>query len=256
MSGINFLSVNNMDTSVLSVTSGTANAQYPLSNLLNASPSIKFQSTTASVTILVDQTTTSPVDTIALVGDPTGELGIITAVFKSSVTTDFSLSTPINVTLSAEHNMGIEYITEVSDRYWQIELTGSSYSELGNVFLGQRINLPQNSISIASFKYGHTDNSDVTTNEYGQRFIDSRNLSKSIGGNIDSCTKDETETLDDMFLYHGITKPVWIILDKDSSAMNDGGFRLSMYGYINKMPSWSAAGGQLYNAKLSMVECI
>jgi len=256
MSGITFLSDNHVDDAVISVTAGSANSQYPVSNLQNDSPSIKFQSTGTTVTVLIDQVTTRDVDTIALVGDPTGTLGITSAVFKSSVTTDFSLSTAIPIVLSAEFNMGLSYITETSDRYWQIEFTGSTFSEVGNIFIGKRINLPQNSISIASFKYGHEDQSTVRSNEYGQKFIDSRNLIKSLGGNIQLCTKDETETLDDMFKSHGTTKPIWVVLDLNNEAMNDGQWRLSMYGYLDKMPGWTAAGGQLYNTVLEMMEVI
>lgn len=256
MSGINFLSDNHMDNSTISITSGTANSQYPLSNLLNDSPSIKFQSVGSTVTILIDMITTRDVDTIALVGDPTGTLGIISAVFKSSTTTDFSLSTPINITLSAEFNMGLEYVTEVSDRYWQIELTGATYCELGNVFIGKRLNLPQNSISIGSFAYGHKDRSTVEENEYGQKFIDKRNLVQTLGGSIEYCTKDETQDLDDMYKFHGISRPLWIILDKNSEAMNDGEFRLTMYGYLTGEFNWKANGGQLYTSSISMVQAI
>jgi len=257
MSGINFLSNNLLDASSISITAGTANGQFPLSNLQNDSPSLKFRSTTNSVTILVDTGVTQTADTLALVGDPTGTLGVTVATFKNSVTTDFSGSTAHTVTLSSEFNMGLEYITAESGRYWQIELTGNgSYAELGNVYIGERLNLPQNSISIDSFLLENMDKSSFRRNQYGQKFIDLRNKVKVISGSINHCTKDETETLDDLWQVHGKNKPLWVILDKDSEAMNDGGFRLTVYGYLNQMPNWKASGGQLYSTKIRMEQAI
>lgn len=256
MSGINFLSDNHMDDATLSLTTGVENTQYPLVNLQNESPSIRFQGVGATVTIVVDQLTTRAVDTLAVVGSPITGWGTSSVTFKNSTTTDFSLSTAIPITLSSEHNMGIAYITEESGRYWQIELTGVTYAELSNVFIGKRINLAQNNLSIASFKYGYTDKSTIKMNEYGQRFINSRNLVKKISGALQYCTKDETETLDDMFIFHSKTKPLWVIVDKDNGGMNDGEYRLTMYGYINKMPKWSSAGGQLYNTSLETEQAI
>ena len=79
---------------------------------------------------------------------------------------------------------------------------------------------------------------------------------KSLAGAIESCTQAETQTLDDMFSEHGINKPIWVVLDKDSDAMLDGEFRLSIYGYLKSLPTWKASGGQLYNTKLTVDQAI
>ena len=257
MSGISFLSNNLVDNAVLALTSGTANAQFPLSNIQNDSPSLKFRSTTNTVTLVIDTQVTQNANSLSIVGDPTGVLGVTAATFKSSTTLDFSLSTPIVMTLSSEFNMGLEYTTDTSDRYWQIELTGQgSYVEIGNIYIGERTNLPQNSISIGSFTYGNDDKSTVRKNQYGQRFVDLRNKVKTLAGSIEFCTQSETETLDDLWQVHGVNKPLWVVVDKDSQAMTDGEFRLSMYGYLTKLPSWRANGGQLYTTSLKMEQAI
>lgn len=257
MSGINFLSDNLVDQGSFNITTGAENAQFPISNLLNDSTTNKFRSTGNTVVFEIDLGTNRTIDSIAVVGDSTGSLGITAMTVKTSVTTDFSGSPIYTVDLSSEHNIGYTFITSVSHRYVEVTLTGTgSYAELSNIFLGERINLPQNSLSIGSFKYGNDDRSRVRDNDFGQRFIDVRNKTRFLSGSIEYCTKDETETLDDLFLFHGKTKPLWVFLDPTNTAMNDAEFRLSLYGYLDSIPEWSAAGGQTYTAPLKINEVV
>lgn len=257
MSGINFLSDNQVDYGTFTITTGAANSQFPISNLQLAPTSKKFRSTGNTVVFEIDLGTNRNLDTVAVVGDASGDFGITAMSIKTSLTTDFSLSPQIDVDLSSEHNIGYKFFTAVAHRFVEVSLTGTgSYAELSNVFIGERLNIPQNSISIGSFRYENNDRSDVKENEYGQKFINGRNKQKSIGGTIQYCTKDEFEFLDDMFLYHGVTKPVWMILDPDDFAMNDSSFRLSLYAYFDKIPVWSASGGQTYNCTIKLDQVV
>jgi len=257
MSGINFLSDNFFKDATKTLTTGTENAQFPVSNLDNDSPSVKFRSNGNTVILEVDLQQTRDIDTLALVGDPTSAFGMTTVTYKTSVTTDFTLS-PINVvTLDPSQNMGLSYITEVTHRYVEISFIGQgSYVELGHIFIGKRINLTQNSFSISSFGYGYNDRSKVRTSEYGQKFINELPLVKSLSGTMEFCTKAEQETLDDMFIKHGKHEPLWVIVDKDSEAINEGATKLTAYGYMGGVPSWSASGGQTYNADIEIVAAV
>lgn len=257
MSGINFLSDNLTDNATLSLTSGTANAQFPLNNLLDDTTTRKFRTTGNTAVIQIDLLTTRDIDTIAVVGDSTGSLGITSMSVKTSVTTDFSLSVANAITLSSVHNMGYEFITAVTHRFVQITVTGTgSYVEISKLFIGERTNLANNSLSIGSFKYKHTDRSSFRRNEYGQKFIDVRNKTKVLSGALENCDVTEQETIDDMYIDHGETKPLWMIVDPNSDAMNVGNFKLSIYGYFNRMPDWSSVGGQLYNTNLSLEQVV
>jgi hypothetical protein len=257
MSGINFLSENLVDDATITITTGAANAQFPVLNLLNESPSNKFRSTGDTVVLEFDLAQTRDIDTIALVGDPTGTFGVTDLIVKTSVTTDFSGSTPISINLDAERNIGWSFITEVSHRFVEMTFTGTgSFSEVSNIFIGKRINLPQNNLSLGSFRYGYTDKSVARGNDYGQQFIDTRNKIKFISGGIEYATKDEHETLDDMFIRHGRHLPLWMIVDPDSEGMNFGAYKLAIYGYLLRSPRWSASGGQTYNANLRVTEAI
>lgn len=258
MSGIIFLSENYTDEANLSLSVGTANAQFPLSNIKNHTTVKKFRSVENTVKIVIDMQQTRNIDSVALHGDSTQTLGITVASIKFSLTTDFSSFTAIPITLSAEHGFGYYLApSPLSYRYAEITLTGNgSYCELSNVFIGSKIFIEQNSISIGSFKYGYTDRSSSASNDYGQRFINSRNKTKYLSGGIDNCTKDEQEQLDDMMIRHVTTMPIWVIVDKDSEGMNDGQYKLTCYGYFSSAPGWSAVGGRHYNTDIRINQVV
>jgi len=257
MSGVIFLSDNLVNDASITVTTGTANAQFPVTNIQNESPSLKFRSVGNTVVLEFDMGQTRAMDFVSLVGDPTGDFGLTAAELKTAVTNNFSGSTPINIPLSSDHNIGYVGFTEVSHRFAQLTLTGTGvYSELSNIFIGKKINITQNNLSIGSFRYGYTDKSVVRRNRYGQHFIDERNLVKFISGSIEYATKDEQETLDDMFIRHSRHEPVWMIVDQNSDGMNVGNYKLAIYGYLDRSPRWSANGGQTYTAQVRLLEAI
>lgn len=257
MSGITFLSENLFNLGVLTVTTGTENAQFPLSNLQQDTTTKKFRSVGNTVVIEVDLLQIREIDTIALVGDATTNLGVTAVTVKTAVTNDFTGATPIPITLSEAHNIGYEFITPVNHRYVEITLTGTgAYAELSNVFIGKKINLANNAFATASFKYGYDDQSQSRENRYGQRFIHVLPLVKRLIGRIEYCDKTEQEILDDMFSYHGRHKPIWVIIDPAGDAMNAGEFKLAMYSYILKQPLWSAVGGQHYNVSLELDQAV
>lgn len=257
MAGINFLSDNFVNDATITITTGTANSQFPLSNIQNASTARKFRSTGNSVVIEVDMQQTRDIDTFALVGDATSQFGLTAISIKTSVTTDFTSSPVIPITISAEQNIGYEFFTEVSHRFVEVTMTGTgSFAEMSNIFIGKRINLTQNSFSISSFKYGYDDNSQARENRYGQKFIDELPLRKTIFGTIEFATKAEQEILDDMFIRHGRHEPIWVIVDPNSDGMNEGQFKLAMYSYLNAFPKWSSTGGQTYTASVDLRQVV
>lgn len=251
MAGINFLSDNLFKSANVTITTGTANAQFPVSNLQNDSPSIKFRSTGNTVVLEIDLQQLSDIDTLTVIGDPTETFGMTAVTYKTSVTTDFSGSPVYSVTLDPTQNMGYSYITQVTHRFVEVTFTGQgSYVELGGIFIGQRVNIEQNNLSIASFNYGYSDKADTSESPYGQKFINERLLQKSISGTLEYCTKSEQQTLDDLYIKHGRHEPLWMIVDKDGDAINNGDTKLTIYGYFNRIPVWSASGGQTYNSTI------
>lgn len=252
--GISFLSENLVDSSVLSLTTGSENAQFALENIKNEATAVKFRSQENNVVLVIDLQQTRNIDTFAIHGDTNTSLGLTSVSFKTSLTTDFTSSTAINVPISAEFLLGYVYLTTpVSHRFVEVTLTGTgSFVEVSNIFVGERIELLQQNLSISSFSYGFEDQSRVSSNSYGQKFIDKRNKIKQLGGNIEFCIKSEQETLDDMFLRHGESLPIWMIVDKEGDSINDGNYKLTIYGYFSDTPTWSASGGQTYNTSVNV----
>ena len=257
MAGLNLLSENYLDSATLSITTGAANAQFPLSNLQNPSTAKKFRSVGNTVVVVLDLVQTRDIDTIALVGDQTYQLGVTSVSVKTSVTNDFTLSTAIPITISSDHNIGYEFITQVTHRFVEVTMTGTgSYAELGRLYVGKRTTITQNSLSIGSFKYSYQDRTRVSSNRYGQKFIDELPLQKAIGGRIEFATKDEQEIIDDLYIRHGIHEPIWVIVDPNSDGMNEGQFKLAMYSYFESQPSWSASGGQTYSTEMNFKQVV
>lgn len=257
MSGLSILSDNLVNDSSITITTGAANAQFPISNIKNESPSFKFRSTGNTVVLEFDLTVLTAIDTIALVGDPTGTFGITDLTAKTSVTTDFSSSTPITVDLSADHNIGFKFFTEVTHRFVELTFTGTgSFSEVSNIFIGKRVNLSEQNFSVDSFRYGYTDKSVVRKNDYGQHFINQRNQVKFLRGTIQFANLTEQETLDDLYTRHGRHEPIWLIVDELSAGINVGNFKLSAYGYMDRSPRWEPAGGQNYNSSIRLTQAI
>lgn len=250
--GIIFLSENLAELADISLTTGTENAQFPLSNIVNEATAVKFRSLENNIVILFDLQQTREIDAVAIHGDTNATFGVTTASFKTSLTTDFSLSPVTNLDLSAENILGFALLdTPVNHRYLELTLSGSgSYAELSNIFIGKRIEIEQNNLSISSFRYGYRDNSTVSSNRYDQLFIDKRNSTKFVGGALDFCTKSEQETLDEMFRRHQRSKSLWMIVDRDGAGMNEGKFKLTTYGYLQEVPQWNAAGGFHYSCNV------
>lgn len=251
--GISFLSDNLMNDAILSLTTGTENAQFPLKNIKNDATAKKFRSQENNVVILVDLQQTRTLNSFAIHGDTNEEFGLTAVSIKTSLTTDFSSATAIPIPVSAENLMGYEYFTDVDHRFVEITLSGTGvFAEVSNIFIGERIELLQQNLSISSFDYGFNDKSRINTNNYGQKFVDKRNKIKNLGGDIEFCIKSEQEQLDEMFLRHGSSLPVWMIVDKEGSSINGGEYKLTIYGYFNRTPRWTASGGQTYNTSVQI----
>lgn len=255
--GIQFLSENLVNQSVMSISSGTENAQFPLSNIKIESTARKFRSVENTCVIIFDMQQTRTIDYVAIAGDSVQTLGLTAAEIKTSLTTDFSGATAVPLELNAEHALGFTEVTSVDHRYVELTLTGNgSFCELSNIFIGAKIEILRNNLSIGSFRYGYEDRSELRQNDYGMKFINKLNLQKTISGSIEFCDKTEQETIDDLWLAHGISKPLWVIVDRESMGMNDGRHKLGGYVYFSNQSSWSANGGQNYTIDLDFEQVI
>jgi hypothetical protein len=250
MSGIILLSENYVRGAELELTEGTEHAQFPLSNLLNSSPSVKFRGVGNTVKLVLDLLQTRDIGAVAIAGDPNADFALSAVSAKFSTTLDFSESTPVNLVLSGEHSMGYVVFEQVSRRFVELTLTGAGLVEIGSLFVGQAINLPQQNFAISSFEYGYDDLSESRANRYGQVFVDALPLIKSLTGDLEHCTLEEQELLDSIFTWHGTKRPLWVLVDSEGNGMNGGQFKLTCYGYLAEVPKWRASGGKHFTCSV------
>lgn len=255
---LSFLINNYLDEANLSLSSGTVNAQFPLSNLKNSATVKKFRTTTNTCKVVIDLQQTRDIDAVAVHGDSTQSLGVTSVGVKFSLNTDFSGYTQFTIPLDADSGMGFVLLpSSQSYRYIELEMSGNgSFVELSNVYVGKRQTLEINSFDTNSFEFYFKDNSSVSQNDYGQKFINVRNKVKCLGGDINTCTKAEQNQIDKVFQYHRITKPLWVIVDDAENFMIDGKYKLSIYGYLTNLPKWQPVGGPHWNTSLEFEQVV
>ncbi len=256
--GIRFLCENYISNANLTLDTGVANAQFPLDNLKNPATMKYFRSESNSAVIVIDLQQVANIDTFAIIGNTNRTFGISAASIKTAPSTDFTLATSYPIPLSPEQNMGYIFLeTPVAHRYVELTLTGTgSYIELGRFLVGEHLYLPQNNLDLNSFSYGYTDRSRVSQNLYGQRFVDERPMTKQLSGSIKYCTKDEMDSLDDLFMRFGIHEPFFMVTDIGGNSFIDSEYKGSIYGYLTRMPKWSADGGHLYTTSIELDEVV
>lgn len=255
MSKLTFLSDNLIDNCSLSLATGTANAQFPLANIKKTYTTKVFRSIENTVSIIIDLQSTFPVDSIAMVGDNT--LGFNTATLKGSGSLDFSGSTVHTLDLSHQYNFGFKQFTSESHRYWLLTLTGSSYCEVSNIFLGSKTELPNNDIETTSFEWGDDPNVSIQENKYGQLFINEYNVQQILDGSIKLVNPTEYAILDTIFKRHGKTKPLWFILDPNGiGPIADSEFIFSGYFNFKSNFKWKTITTGYYSISMSLKEVI
>lgn len=258
MSKLCFLTNNLVDNAALSLSAGTVNAQFPLGNIKKTLTTQVFRSLGDTVKIVFDLGSTFPLDTIALTGDAvSGLLGFNTASLKGSGSLDFSSSTAYPIDLSHKYNFGFKQFTGISNRYWELTLTGTTYVQVSNIYLGQATRLSNNDISTTSFAWDETDRVDIQTNKYGQKFINEYNTIFSLSGDISLINADEYAIISEVAANHKRRKPLWFILDPEGAmSIEDSQFLFSGYFYFTKDFKWKTTTTGIYSTSLDIEEVI
>lgn len=227
-----FLTNNLLEQANLSVTTGTINNQFPLNNLKHDHTSEFCRINGNTAKIVLDLGSISEVDIFCITGDAVENgLGFTGCELRGSATTDFSGSTAHTIILNQEYNFGFKSFTAESFRFWEITLTGDTYVDISNVFLGNKTILTNNGFSSKNFNYFFKDNSKISKNEYNQKFVDKKNKCKYIRGSINTLVTTEFDKLFDIYNNHSTTKPLWFLLDPEGN-MPDTDSEWKFSGYM------------------------
>lgn len=247
-----FLSLNQILTATL--TPSTENAQYPVENIQDPRTTKVFRSTATPANIVIDFGSAKAIDTIAFKASKTGSIG-----FTGDLTLEMNASDSWGapsfttaITPDATFKIGYKTFATQTYRYARLVASGSSYVELSNVFLGAYTQLASNSIDYG-WDHSFDDLTKGTFNRYGQGFFDENIKQMDLSARFKFLDKTELATIQDMFLYHGISKPLWIIVDEDETIVDNKERFINQF-YLKRLPSYNNSGFGLYDTSFNLIE--
>lgn len=246
-----------IDGATYAVTTGTENAQFPLTNLNDDHTTKVFRSVGNTCEITVDMLALSTVDTFALVGSGVDGLSLTACSVYLSATNNFAGAPENVVEINNEYGFGYARFTAASYRYLKISLTGNgSYCEFSNFYIGSAATFANNGIDRSSFVFSTKDISRITKNKYGQRFIDKYNKIRLMTGVIKAMNSTEFTTLQNIYKDHGTSKPIWFMADSDEATVTDADFIFSGYFYLLGKNVFTTTSGLLYDSQFSLEEAV
>ena len=126
------------------------------------------------------------------------------------------------------------FTTSENYRYWRVEIIdpGNSdlYVELGTVVIGQSATMSR--VPNNGFKYSLTDNSKVSSNSYGNQYVDVRPQVAMLDFKYNIMEYSDAQTLEDIFRRNGVHTPVVVSWDSAEAIFDKDHFVL--YGRMQK----------------------
>ena len=249
---IKFYYYNLIDKGPTLVSGGAENALYPSSNLKSPFTTKTYRSTASSDSVVFDFITTEPVDSILVLAHPVDGFGFNGALTIEANATNTWGSPAFSTTLTpnSEFGIGVKTLTAAeSYRYWRVTGTGTTYFELGKMFIGSSFQ-PQRNIG-NSFTFENRDTSNYQTSDFGQRFVDAKIDRKFIRGQINLIDVDNVDAFLDFINYVGRKKPFWCVLNESQDIINEKERFSGMYFFRDRPDARHVLRG-IYNFTLTM----
>lgn len=236
------------------IAASSENAQFPKENLQDYRRTKVFRSTSNSSSITFDLQETSLIDSIIIVDEPRNGFGISTITLELNATSDFT--TPAftqALTLNETHGIAHAEFAQQSYRFARLVMTSTlGYCELSKVFLGEKIEFPNNMGIDLGWSYQDDELSTVKKNRYGQRFIDVIARQKSLSFAIRSMNADELDQIMEIYDQKGKTKPFYVRIG-DDTIVNDPD-RFAGVFFLESIPSVINKSFGLYDLSMSIEE--
>lgn len=246
-----FLYNNLIKTAVL--TPSTVSAQYPVANLVDDRRTKVYRSTSNSDNIEIDLGSAQDINAFSIVHNGTA-FGVSTVTLELNSTNVWTSPAVSQViTLDTTHGFGYHIFNiDQNYRYARIVLTSSlTYCEVSKIFLGKYASIGELTFEYP-IKYKQNNNSSVTKNRLGQRFIDLINTQKEISGSISTMTKEEVAPLLSMLDFTSFTLPIWLIFPEGNITTDND--RINGYYYLKDDPTLSFVIGNYWNTELNFEE--
>lgn len=239
------------------ITDPNQNALFPVSNLSDQRTTKIYRSTTDTTKIVFDFISAEEVDTIILVPNHMTGWGFYGDVLLEANPTD-EWSSPAfsgvldNTEIDQAHQFAVTELAAVQEyRFWRLSFTGTNYVEVAKVFIGKKQTVGTRSISFG-WQYSDEDNSIVTSNRYGQRFVDVINRQKKLSFQFEQLSKNELDDFLSIYDYCGKSKCFFIRIGCDTMINNPN--RFAGYVYFESIPSISNTTWGRYALSVSLVE--
>ena len=249
---IKFYSNNLIEQAV--ITASTENAQFPKENIQDYRRTKVFRSTNNSSWVVFDFQETSLIDSIVLVDEPRNGFGVSTITLELNATNEWSSPALTQaLTLNETHGIAHAEFAEQSYRFARLVMTSTlGYCELSKLFIGQKIEFPNNMGIDLGWSYQDDELSTVRKNRYGQRFIDVITRQKSFGFAIRSMNADELDQIMEIYDNKGKTKPFFVRIG-DDTIVNDPD-RFAGIFFLESIPSVTNKSFGLYDLSMSIEE--
>lgn len=244
------------------LTSGTADAFFPLANLSHNHTTKEFR-TTSLTTAYIDYNLIDDVqpDSFLVCGNKvTGELHVATIQIKGSTVSNFSSGYDSGIITLGQDDLSetFKYISLAPTRayqYWRIILTNDTgYIGCSNMFLGAELGLTTNAITYG-WDFTRIDRSTVQEGRYGNRFVDRISDQKQINVSFELLNKNEFELIEEMTTFCGVSEPLWLVIDPNEVIINNANI-FSGYFFLTQRPVFSNPAFSLMNTSLSLIEVI
>jgi len=258
MSEINLFSLNYASLSTTVTSSTSDDAFFPSDNIKDPRSTKIYRSQvgTTTASVVFDFLNIEDVDSILIKGSnisPKGFTGNIT--IEANATDSWGAPAfTTTLTYSSEFNFGFKLLTTIeSYRFWRITGTSDSYVEFSKIFIGQKTNIGRN----IDFDWRYTDDdiSKFKKNRYQQRFTDKIAFQKKIRGNFSLLNKTQFTTLSDLYLDHGTTEPLWVMVDPDA-VITDNAEKFAGMFYFDRDLQYTNLAFQLFNTTLTLSEAM
>lgn len=249
---IKFFYYNLVNQPATVITPSSQNVQFPAENLKHDFRTKVFRATTASASVVFDFITTEPVDSILIASHTLNGFGFNGALTIEANATNTWGSPAFSTTLTPNHEFGFGATileSPESYRYWRVSGVGSTYFELGKIFIGSQY-IPQRNIGIG-FTFDSEDQSSYSETRYGQRFIDELPSRNNIRGQINLINKENVDPFFDFINYVGRKRPFWCILNNSGEVINDP-FRFAGMFYFRERPQSKHVINGIYSFTLTM----
>lgn len=238
------------------VTPSTENAQFPVANIKDDRRTKVYRSTSNSDNIVFDLGATEDVDAVCIAPDWRNGFGF-TAITIEANATDVWTSPAFTQSFSFDSTYGTgitEFSSTQSYRFWRLVITSSlGYCELGNVFIGPKVDITTNGIS-EGILFQNNDIVKTSTTEYGQEFYDVIAQRKEITG-----LRYSTMNTSEITQFFGIIdnvrtiNPFWVRFKNLDSILDDADRWGGIYKFT-RVPKVTLNSGGFFNVPFQLKE--